>query len=244
MEPRDRAQRVEDAPTLPHGNEERFGGYGVMGLPFASGHVLALRRFSASSIGPGYRSVWHRTPDGAWTFYSDIDPMSACNRFFGSDVDQAVQCDIDVSWPGPRRLAVRIDDAGLEWEADLAPTTATRALNAMASAMPDALWRNRTVLSLMAGIAGPALGAGKLGMHGLASNRQHFIANPMLIWTIPSSDARIGGALLGPVGPLPQQARLGDFWIPQRGLFAMGRTFFETFDPARHLAVASRQGAA
>ena len=244
MEPKDHAERVEDAPTLPSGAMERFNGYGVMGLPFASGHVLALRRFSASSIGPGYRSVWHRTPEGAWTFYADIDPMHACSRFFGSDVEHAVQCNIEIRWPGPRRLAVRIDDTGLEWESELAPTVATRALNAMASVMPDALWRNRRVLSLMAGIAGPALGAGRLGMHGRASNRQQFIANPMLIWTIPSSDARVGGVSLGPVGPLRQQARLGDFWIPQRGLFAMGRTFFETFDPARHLAVASRQGGA
>ena len=45
--------------VLPSGGEERFAGYGVMGLPFASGHVLAMRRFPASSIGPGYSSVWH-----------------------------------------------------------------------------------------------------------------------------------------------------------------------------------------
>lgn len=242
MEPAAHAQRVEDTPVLPSGDEERFGGYGVMGLPFASGHVLALRRFPASSIGPGYRSVWHRTPDGAWTFYSDIDPLQACSRFFGNDIEHAVQSKIDISWPAPRQLAVRIDEAGLEWDADLTPTAATRALNAMAGVMPDALWRNRAVLSLMAGVAGPALGAGKLGMHGLASNQQQFIANPMKIWSIPRSDARIGGVALGPVGPLREQARLGDFWIPQRGLFAMGRTFFETFDPARHLAMASRQG--
>jgi hypothetical protein len=39
---------------------ERFAGYGVMGLPFRSGHYLALRHFPASSIGPGFRAVWHR----------------------------------------------------------------------------------------------------------------------------------------------------------------------------------------
>jgi hypothetical protein len=97
---------------------------------------------------------------------------------------------------------------------------------------------------MMARMAGPVLGAGRLGMHGLASNRQQFIANPMMIWTIPRSDARLGREPFGPVGPLREQAKLGDFWIPQRGLFAMGRTFFEPFDPLRHLAVASRQGVA
>jgi hypothetical protein len=30
------------------------------------------------------------------------------------------------------------------------------------------------------------------------------------------------------------QARLGDFWLPQRGLFIIGHVFMEQFDPARH----------
>jgi hypothetical protein len=46
------ASEIEWAPELPSGGEERFTGFGVMGIPFASGHVLALRRFAASSIGP------------------------------------------------------------------------------------------------------------------------------------------------------------------------------------------------
>jgi ABC-type transporter Mla subunit MlaD len=39
---------------------------------------------------------------------------------------------------------------------------------------------------------------------------------------------------IGEPGPLPEQAHLGDFWIPQRGLFVIGRAFFEPLDPARH----------
>ncbi len=41
---------------------------------------------------------------------------------------------------------------------------------------------------------------------------------------------------------MPQQAALGDFMIPQRGLLAFGMAFFEPFDAARHLSVASRAG--
>jgi len=43
---------IEDRTLIAPGREERFFGYGVMGLPFASEHVLALRRFTASSVGP------------------------------------------------------------------------------------------------------------------------------------------------------------------------------------------------
>ena len=57
MHPRELVADLEAAPSLPAGSEERFNGYGVMGLPFASGHVLAMRRFPASSIGPGAGSI-------------------------------------------------------------------------------------------------------------------------------------------------------------------------------------------
>ena len=71
---------LERTAQLPTGSEERFAGYGVMSLPFRSGHILALRRFPASSVGPGYTSVWHRAPDGPWTFYTDLAPLKTCNR--------------------------------------------------------------------------------------------------------------------------------------------------------------------
>lgn len=240
MEPRDYAERIERMPELPRGDGERFGGYGVMGAPFASGHVLAMRRFTASSVGAGYTSVWHRDPDGAWTFYADVEPLNACTRFFGSGVRHAVECPIDVSWPAPRVMRVGVPSAGLTWEVELASTVATRALNAMARVMPDPLWKDRRVLSMMAAVAGPALSAGRLGVQGRAPNGQLFVANPMVLWTIARTSASIGDTDLGRLGPLAVQAQLGDFWIPQRGLFAVGRAFFETFDPARHVAVASR----
>lgn len=60
--PRGFAAASIKTPGLQGGPEERFAGYGVMGLPSRSGHYLALRHFPASSIGPGYRAVWHRDP--------------------------------------------------------------------------------------------------------------------------------------------------------------------------------------
>jgi hypothetical protein len=57
MEPRTLVEKIENASLLPEGNGDRFAGYAVIGLPFLSGHVLALRRFPASSLGPGYTSI-------------------------------------------------------------------------------------------------------------------------------------------------------------------------------------------
>jgi hypothetical protein len=49
---------------------EYVKGWGIFGLPFESGHVLALRVFPHSSFGP-YRTVWHRDPGGGWSIHVD-----------------------------------------------------------------------------------------------------------------------------------------------------------------------------
>ena len=49
----------------PWPGHEYVRGWGVFGLPFDSGHVLALRVFPQSSFGP-YRTLWHRDPEGRW----------------------------------------------------------------------------------------------------------------------------------------------------------------------------------
>jgi hypothetical protein len=45
QEPREVVEVIEKSRNLPTGDEERFTGYGVMGVTFRSGHVLCLRRF-------------------------------------------------------------------------------------------------------------------------------------------------------------------------------------------------------
>jgi hypothetical protein len=159
----------------------------------------------------------------------------ACSRYFGSAVDEAVEREIDITWTSPRDLTISIEeDPGLDWRLSLSKTPATRLLNAVGGVLPDALWRKEAVLKPMGKAAGLLLRAGRLGLTGQAPNRQTFIANPMLVWAIRPSTARMGDRDLGRVGPLPEQTRLGDFWIPQRGIFAIGRAFFEPLDPARH----------
>ena len=239
-EPRDLAAEIEAGVALPPGNDERFSGYGVMAVPFASGHILCLRRFPATSIGAAYTSVWLREPDGRWTFYQNAPPLQACPRYFGGAIAAAEQREIELTWPGPRNFTVRVaGEDGIDWGMSLAPSPATRALNAIGGLMPDALWHNRAVLRVMSAVAGVALGAGRLRMAGRAPNGQRFIANPRRIWRIVESRAIVRGADIGPIGRLPEQVRLGDFWIPNAGIFVIGQAFFEPFEEARHQAAAT-----
>ena len=98
----------------------------------------------------------------------------------------------------------------------------------------DALWRKEALLKAMGKAAGLMLRARRLPLAGQVPNGQRFLLKPKHIWVIQSSTARMGNQDLGSVGALGVQTRLGDFWIPQRGMFVIGHAFFEALDRARH----------
>jgi hypothetical protein len=219
------AQLVAD-PRLPSGTAERFALYGVMGLPFASGHVLALRDAPVGSIGPAFRSVWHRDPVGAWTIFSTVEPDLGCPRYWGAGNRSEVVPGIDVAWIGPQALRVRMGDR-LDWRLDLGESVATGLLSRVGRALPAAAWSNDAMLGLMGPVVGPALHAGRVRLQGLTPNGQHFKAAPTEVWPVTASHAVLDGTDLGAPGPVENQARLGDLWIPQQGLFFVGSVQFE-----------------
>lgn len=130
------AQASEERPTLPPGDCERVSGYGIMGLPCASGHVLGLRRWTASSVGNRCTSIWHRDPSGRWTFYESVACGIACTGYFGADVERVEEGPIDLEWPTSDRLRVHTSDGAVDWEVTIGATVATRMMSAMGSMMP------------------------------------------------------------------------------------------------------------
>jgi hypothetical protein len=219
------ARQAEEHPALPQGNEERVSGYGVMGLPFRSGHILGLRRWTASSVGDRFTSIWHRDPSGRWTFYESVDTEVGCTRYFGAEVSRVHVGPIDLEWETPDRLRVRTAEATVDWTIEIRSTLLSRLVSVVGITIPMVAWRSPSVLAIMGAIAGPALGAGKLQLAGQTPNAQHFEANPRRIWSVSASHALVEGEDLGRIGPLTPQAHLSDFFIPQRGIFAVGRVF-------------------
>jgi hypothetical protein len=243
-EPKEYAAEIETGASLPDGGGERFSGYGVIGLPFTSGHILALRRFAASSIGPAYTSVWHRSPGGDWTFFQDAEPQQACSRYFGSAIADVILQDISVEWTGPRSFTVRGDGGrSFAWQVTVGPTAATALMNAAGGLMPRSWWRAPSVLSLMGAAARLGLGTGTLRLAGHTPNGQAYTANPRRIWLVTGSRAVVDRRELGETGPLPEQGRPGDFLIPQRGIFATVSAFLESFDASRHLGAMTKSDA-
>jgi hypothetical protein len=225
-EPREVVCGIEHSATLPAGEGDRFAGYSVMGLPFHSGHVLALRRFPASSVGPSYTSVWHRDPDGRWTFYSTIAPDQDCSKYFGQVVDENIVTSIRLQWRNAYWLRVIVEgDRPLTWDMTLAESPASRAMNFAGRLVPESWWQKPLVLKVMSLAARLFLGTGPMNLSGRTPNGYTFVANPQQMWLIRSSRAVINGEHIGRPAPLKEQARLKDLLIPQRGIFAIGRAF-------------------
>lgn len=226
MNPRSIIEAFERDAGLAEGAGDRFSGYAIVGVPFQSGHLLALRRFSASSIGPAYTAVWHRHPSGRWTFYSTVAPDLSCARYFGAQIERNVVAPVEIVWADSTRFRVVVG-AAIEWHVALGTSLATRLLNAVAGAIPERAWQMPAVLRLMGVAAKVTLNTGPLNLTGRTPNGHRFVANPRRLWLIESSHAVVDGVSVGPTGPLATQASLGDLLLPQRGLFTLARSHFE-----------------
>jgi len=86
------------------------------------------------------------------------------------------------------------------------------------------------------------LRSGRIRLAGASPNRQHFRAAPVWVWRVAESHALLDGVDLGTPQRLPQQIRMGDFWLPQRGMFYAGNSEFEVLDPARHIVTSAGPG--
>ena len=238
--PRSLAEEMERDPVLPKGSKERFSGYGVLGLPFRSGHILAFRRMVSSSVGPGYASVWHRDPTGYWTFFTDVNPVLSCPRFFGALLDKVVVGEIEVRWEGPFSLSLRVPSSGFQWGIRLSSDFRTRVMSTVGRMAPSWMWRNGRIGSALGTAGGRFLNLGHLSLAGAVPNAQTFYSAPNQLWRVEASAAILNYDDLGPIGPLAQQAKLGDFWIPNSGLLAFGEARFSPLDPEEHSSLVTR----
>ncbi len=224
--PRDVANRLEAAPRLAASDWDRFAGYGVLGIGFGSGQILAMRRFTASSIGSAFSSVWRRDAAGRWSFYVDAEPDLTCGRYFGT-AGAVMRAEIDVTWQGHTSFSVQVPAAGLAWAIHLVPTLGTRALGAVRRRLPPRIRRHPAVRRAVAAAASHVLQVDNLAMAGRAPSGHRFELDADRFWIVDASSAREHGAHLGPPTVLRAPVRLGDFTIPAWGIFTTGDALFE-----------------
>ncbi|WP_198163958.1 hypothetical protein [Nocardia violaceofusca] len=226
----DLASRLTDLPRrrgrAPWPDHEYVKGWGVFGLPFDSGHVLALRVFPENDFGP-YVTVWHRDPEGRWSIFVDGDRLeTACPRYYGPACTYTGFATITVAWTGPASLRVTVDRPALEWTLTAYDTTALRALNAAGKRMPLITWRWRPLVRAREKSAA-ALGLGRLPMTGVMPSGHTGTLMPQQMYFVARSAATLDGRDLGRPTRLDTNPRIGDVALPARGVLAVGQAMWE-----------------
>jgi hypothetical protein len=226
MKPQQYAVRLERERQADQREGDHFAGYGLMGLAFQGGDVLAFRRFTASSMGPPFISLWHRDPQGRWVFHTNVDPQRACPRYFGAVLHDVVTDDIELSWTGMDELVLRLRRGRLQLGLRLAATPATTILSAACRLLPRRAWEVPTVNSAASAAAARLLRSGAMTLAGRAPSGHFFVVRPAALWRVAGAACVRNGRDLGAVTPLVERVALGDLVLPAEGLLAFGSTTF------------------
>ncbi len=229
--------RLSELPVVrghaPWPGHEYVKGWGVFGLPFDSGHVLALRVFPEGDFGP-YQTVWHRDPGGRWSMYVDGPRLdTACPRYFAAACQFTGYARIGLTWAGPATLRVSMDSPALEWTLTATSTRLLDLVNAMSAAMPLATWRLRSLVRARELLAS-ALDMGQLRLSGTMPSGHTGTLMPKRMYFIDDSQATLDGADLGRPAHLRANPTIGGVPLPARGVLAIGQAVFKILDPAEY----------
>jgi hypothetical protein len=215
---------VQPSPWPGH---EWVEGFGVMAMPFTSGHVLVLRAFPHNSFAPS-KSIWHRTPEGTSTIFVDGASMeTACPRYFGAAAKENRSARIDLTWIGPMDLEVTAEPPGLRWTMSLTGPPYLRALNAASSRLPEAAWRSSFVLRGMELMASIVLGMGDVQLAGRVPSGHWATLTPRRMYFVRSAHAELAGLDLGSPVKATTPPTIGATRLPSKPAFAVGRAFFK-----------------
>jgi hypothetical protein len=229
-----------DMGEAPWPGHEYVRGWGVFGLPFDSGHVLALRVFPQSSFGP-YRTLWHRDPAGRWSIHVDAPRVEhACPRYYGPACEHVGAARIHLEWTGPRTLHVTMDEPSLDWTVTAARSPLMALLNPLSAAMPLSSWRPHALVRARERLA-QALGIGRLQMSGVMPSGHSGTLMPQRMYLVDRSTAVLGGVDLGNPTRLRENPTIGGVPLPARGVLAIGQAMWpirdlDEFDESRRQA--------
>ena len=233
----DLAARLSELPErrsrAPWAEHEHFKGWGVFGLPFDSGHVLALRVVPESDFG-AYRTLWHRDPAGSWSIYVDGPRLdTACPRYYSKALTHTGFAGIELKWTAPDTLHVTMDRPHVEWSMTARTTPTLEMLNLVSARLPLSTWRYPALVHTREAIAS-WLGMGRLEFSAVMPNGQRGTVMPQQIYFIDRSSASIDGADLGRPIHVRDNPMIGSVPLPARGVLATGRALMRIADIAAY----------
>lgn len=234
----DLAAMLRDLPAVrgraPWPGHEYVKGWGVFGLPFDSGHVLALRVFPENDFAP-YSTIWHRDPEGRWAIFADAPRLDiACPRYYGPACERTARARIGIEWTGPASLRVTLDAPPLDWSLTATDTPLLRAINAVSARLPAWTWRPAPLLRARELLARRVLDMGDLRLSGTMPSGHHGTLMPQRMYLIEGSTAILDGTDLGRPTRVARNPRIGDVALPARGVLAVGQAAWAILDPAEY----------
>jgi hypothetical protein len=205
-----------------------------MVLPFSSGDLLGLRVWAQSDFGP-YVSVWHRSPDGDWSIYSDGPSLgTTCSRYWNPAIQHASLTDIDVVWTGPNELRVEMEAPRLVWTMTMSAPLFLRGLNAVSSTLPLWSWNVHLLRRGREVLAKRLLGMGNLRFSFTMPSGQDTVIMPEEVFFIEDSDAELDGHFLGDPVRLETNPTIGGVPLPTRPTFVFGQAQMEMIDSTEY----------
>jgi hypothetical protein len=213
---------------------EYVRGFGVFGLPFDSGHVLALRVFPENDFAP-YVTVWHRTPDGVWSIFVDGPRLdTACPRYYGAATRHIQFSKITLRWTDGMGLFIMVDTPSLEWHVSMATPPLFKLMNAISPRLPEPLWRAPVMLRAFERLGKTLFDLGDVTLTGIAPNGHFTMLLPQRMFPIISTQAKLNGQDLGNPTRSEENPAIGSVSLPARPIFAVGRAYFEIQDPIEY----------
>jgi hypothetical protein len=223
----------------PWPGHEYVRGWGVFGLPFDSGHVLALRVFPDNDFS-SYRTVWHRDPHGAWSIHVNGPRIeTACPRYYGPACARTGFARIDLEWTGPAALHVTVDDPNLDWRLSVSEPPLLRLLNVLSRRMPMWTWRRGPLLRAREVLAQHILHLGDIRLSGTMPSGHVGVLMPQRMYLINESSAVLDGVDLGRPTLVTPNPRIGDVPLPARGVLAIGQAAWTIRDPEEYARMVS-----
>lgn len=202
---------------------EYVKGWGVFGVPFASGHILALRVFPENNFSP-YRALWHRDPQGSWAIYVDGQQLeTACPRYYGPECAYVGYARIQLEWTGSATLQVTVDEPKLQWSLTARQSPILRVMNTISPRMPLSTWRSPLLVRAREVIAQHALGLGEIRMTGTTPSGHEGILMPQRMYFIDETTAVLDGIDLGRATRVYPNPNIGGISLPAHGVLAIGQ---------------------
>ncbi|MGA7913215.1 MAG: hypothetical protein WCC30_16935 [Candidatus Dormiibacterota bacterium] len=228
----DLASSLSDIPETrrdgPWAGHEHVKGWAVFGLPFDSGHVLALRVLPQSNVTP-YRSLYHRNPQGNWALYVDGPKACACTRYYGSACELTGYTRLRVEWTGLATVHITLNEPAVDWTFTATSDWRLGLMNTINAALPMASWRSRSLLRARE-LAARALGLGDLRLRTVTPSGHVGTFMPERIYFIEQSSASFDGVDLGRPAHWRENPMIGSLPLPTRGILASGQAVWQTRD--------------